>query len=120
MGTQHATGFGYGILVSAKELEKVLTLAMQQQLEEGYVDCELPEVLGYDKVAGESVGNSWTDYRFVFFGIKSTMVEDYDYFTPAVPTATFTDDELTEFNTFLAEVRLQGQVQGWRAWSYEG
>jgi hypothetical protein len=117
MGTQHSTGFGYGILVSSQELRKLMTPSMKQQVEEGYVDCELAEVLGYDKVVGESGGNLSSNNSFVFFGIASTMAYEYEFSTPPTFIPSFTQDELDEFNRFLKEVKLEDKQQGWRAWS---
>lgn len=117
MGAQYSTGFGYGILVSSKELSNIMTPSMKQQVEEGYVDCELAEVLGYKNVIGESGGNLSNNSSFVFFGIASTMAHEYAFSTPPTFIPSFTQDELDEFNRFLKEVKLEDKQQGWRAWS---
>lgn len=123
MSTVRSTGFGYGFYIDYETLESLIPLALAAQLEEGYVIDEIPELLNLDLIEGSGFGNSWKKYSFVFFAVKSSLVEEYDYFTSKLNIVQPTANELAQLQSLMGFLKVPEEIRdtvGWRAWQYEG
>lgn len=123
MSTVRSTGFGYGFYIDYKTLESLIPPDLAAQLEEGYVIDEIPELLNLNLIEGSGFGNAWKKYNFVFFAVKSSLVEEYDYFTSKLNIVHPTANELAQLQSLMDFLKVSEEVRdtvGWRAWQYEG